>query len=304
MPQISGSALATRTLGRTNLNVSILGFGAEALGRRGRSFEDAARTLNAVLDAGISIIDTAAAYGNSEKFIGQAISHRKREFTLVTKCGWVGDYQAAWFPDQLAATIDSSLQNLRIECLDVLLLHSCDLDELKRGDAIAVLQRAQSQGKARFIGYSGDNDALGFAVDSGVFDVIEASFSILDQANGPAIARAERANLGVLIKRPIANAVPGRTERPRSEYAAQYWPRWRSLAFPDGDIDQVPWLEVAARFSAFWPGVTSILIGSSRTEHMIENARLLANGPLPASMIEMLVRAFDQRSARQWPALG
>lgn len=297
------TTLPTRTLGRTGLEVSILGFGAEAIGRNGRSFEDAERTLNAVLDAGVSLIDTASSYGNSEAFIGRAISRRKDEFTLVTKCGWTRDWAPAWSPGEIAATIDRSLEYLQAESLDVLLLHSCPLEALKQGDVITAIQKAQSQGKARFIGYSGDNEALMIAVKSGLFDVIECSFSVLDQANAPAIAEAQRREMGVLIKRPIANAVPGRVEKPRSEYAAQYWPRWQTLGLTSSDIGNVSWLEAAARFSAFWPGVTSILVGSSHAEHMIENVRMLAQGPLPSPIVTRMREAFAKVGS-DWAALG
>jgi len=295
--------LPTRTLGRTGLDVSILGFGAEAIGRHGRSFDDAERTLNAVLDAGISLIDTASAYGNAEAFIGRAIAQRKHEFTLVTKCGWTRDWAPAWSPDEIAATIDQSLDHLKSEALDVLLLHSCPLEALKQGEVITAIQKARSLGKARFIGYSGDNEALQFAVNSGAFDVIECSFNMLDQANATTIAEAQRRSIGVLIKRPIANAVPGRTEKPRGEYAAQYWPRWQALGLSNRDIGNLPWLEAAARFSAFCPGVTSILVGSSHADHMIENARMLAQGPLPSSIVVRVCEAFAAVGFNL-PALG
>jgi aryl-alcohol dehydrogenase-like predicted oxidoreductase len=163
--------LPRNRLGRTALEISLLGFGAEAIGRKGRSFEEASRTLNAVLDLGVTLIDTAAAYGESEAFIGRALHarHKRGEFVLVTKCGWTGDYQPAWSPGEIARTIDTSLARLKVDAIDVLLLHSCDLEMLKRGEAIATMQAARDAGKVRHIGYSGDNQALRFAVESGAF---------------------------------------------------------------------------------------------------------------------------------------
>lgn len=299
---MSAKLIEQRTLGRTGLRVSALGFGAEAIGRRGRSFEDAERTLNGVLDLGITLVDTASAYGKSEEFIGRARSPRKGEFTVVTKCGYTGDWQPAWSPDQLAATIDLSRRRLRTDCLDVLLLHSCGLDELKNGDVIDAIVAARDEGKARFIGYSGDNEALRFAIESDVFDVVECSFSILDQANAPMIAEAHRRNMGVLIKRPIANAVPGRSEKPRSDYAAQYWPRWQTFrkAWKHGQTD---WLDIATRFAAHWPGITSILVGSSQAEHMRQNSEAMNKGPLAGDLLDQLSSDWDE-IATGWPALG
>ena len=297
--------IEARVLGRTGLNVSALGFGAEAIGRRGRSFQDAERTLNAVLDMGVTLLDTASAYGNSEEFIGRALSVRKDDFIIVTKCGWTGDWEPAWSPDQIAETIDLSRRKLCADCLDVLLLHSCGIDELKNGDVIKAVTTAREKGKTRFIGYSGDNDALRFALEANVFDVIECSFNILDRANASMIAEAHRRGIGVLIKRPIANAVPGRIEKPRSEYAAQYWPRW--LAFQEARSMHATnvndWLDIATRYSAHWPGVTSILIGSSHIEHMHQNACSIQAGRLPAEAVDQLSSTWHEIGS-DWPALG
>ena len=298
--------LATRILGRTGLEASILGFGAEPLGRTGRSFDDAAKTLNAVLDMGITLIDTASSYGHSEAFIGRAIAHRKNEFIIVTKCGWNNDWSPAWSPPELKRAIDQSLKHLRVDVLDVLLLHGCPLEDVKRGESTAIIQQAQKQGKVGFIGYSGDNEALTFAVDTGIYDLIECSFSMLDQANAAAIERAIEHNIGVIIKRPIANAIPGRSEKPRSEYAAQYWPRWQAFhrALHPGSIKgSIDWLDTAIRFSAFWPGVSSVLVGSSHADHMQANAQALVNGPLPSPTRAALLQAYS-KVGTEWPGLG
>ena len=79
--------METRVLGGTQLAVSIVGYGAAPVGYVGATPSTAAPLLNAVLDAGINVIDTAECYGNSEELIGQTISHRRHEFYLFTKCG-------------------------------------------------------------------------------------------------------------------------------------------------------------------------------------------------------------------------
>jgi aryl-alcohol dehydrogenase-like predicted oxidoreductase len=297
--------LPRSALGRTGVEVALLGFGAEAIGRKGRLFDDARKTLEAVLEFGVNVIDTASCYGHSEEFIGQAVGkrHRLGEFIVITKCGWTGDYEPAWSPAQLNSAIDSSLSRLKIDALDVLLLHSCDLDTLKRGEAIDVVRQARDAGKARFIGYSGDNDALRFAIESEFCDVIECSFSMLDQANRPMIEMAVKQDIGVVLKRPIANAVPGATQRPRSDYAAQYWPRWEAMQLTPADVDEIAWLEAALRFSAYQNGVQCVLTGSSNADHMRLNAQWLENGPLPAVTVKRLRDAFA-RAGNDWPALG
>ncbi len=297
--------VAQRTLGRTGLRVSIVGFGAEAIGRPGRSAEEADRKLNAVVDLGVNLIDTASAYGNSEVFIGRALSsrHRRGECHFVTKCGWNSDWSPAWKPAELRRTIDASLNRLQVDALDVLLLHSCSLEDLKQGEGIEILREAKAGGKVQFIGYSGDNHALSWAVDSGRFDVVEASFNVLDQANAAAIARAHESGIGVVVKRPIANAVPGASSRPKSEYAAQYWPRWQAMDMDRSKVGGIPWLEAAVRFSAFQAGVSSVLVGSSHPDHVAEMLRAVDLGPLPVSVTTTLREVFSH-CGEDWPALG
>jgi len=107
-----------RTLGRTGLSVTQLGFGAmETRGPRiwgGRPVTDeqAETILNAVLDAGINFIDTSSDYGRSEEFIGRFISSRRKEYYLATKCGCFvtpgGDHDDTdhvWTRDNLLKTI-------------------------------------------------------------------------------------------------------------------------------------------------------------------------------------------------------
>ena len=76
-----------RTLGRTGLEVSALGFGGAEIGYEGASLADVERLLGSALDAGLNVIDTAECYVNSEELIGQAVSHRRDHFHLFTKCG-------------------------------------------------------------------------------------------------------------------------------------------------------------------------------------------------------------------------
>jgi aryl-alcohol dehydrogenase-like predicted oxidoreductase len=294
--------LPRRELVRSGPRVPIVGFGAEALGRSGRQYADAERTLRAVVDAGVSLIDTASSYGNSERFVGQALEPVRDAVTIVTKCGWTSAFEPRWTPAEIIETVNASLESLRTDRIDVLLLHSCPRETLERGEVIETIERLRHAGKTRFIGYSGDNDALAYAVACGRFDVIEATFNILDRANATTIAHAAARGMGVLAKRPLANAIPGRSERPRSEYAAQYWPRWE--AFPMREPPEtLSWLATAIRFTAHADGITSALVGSSHAAHVIDIAQAAADGPLPRAARDELDRAYE-RVGRDWPALG
>ena len=145
--------METRRYGNTDMMVSVLGFGGAEIGFRGATVNEVERLLGSALDAGLNVIDTAECYRTSEELIGQAVSHRRSDYYLFTKCGHAAGLPGRdWQPDVLEASIDRSLKRLKTDYVDLIHLHSCDLDVLKRGDVIEVLQRAKEKGKTRYIG--------------------------------------------------------------------------------------------------------------------------------------------------------
>jgi aryl-alcohol dehydrogenase-like predicted oxidoreductase len=79
--------METRRLGRTGFAVSVLGFGASEIGQQNVALSTVEKLLNGALDAGLNVIDTAACYETSEELLGAAISHRRSDYFLFTKCG-------------------------------------------------------------------------------------------------------------------------------------------------------------------------------------------------------------------------
>ena len=119
---------------------------------------------------------------DSEEKIGAAVSHRRKEFYLFTKCGHAeGFAHPNWRPEALLASIERSLKRLRTGAVDLIQLHSCSLEELPRETPIAALERARDKGYAHYIGYGGDGQAARFAVECGRFDTLQTSISIADQ---------------------------------------------------------------------------------------------------------------------------
>ena len=160
-----------RVLGNTSLQVSPIGIGLSEIGNLSRSEEAGIETLlNTALDSGINFLDTAALYGISEEMIGRTISARRDEYVLATKCGQDDPGVYPWTRESVQDDIDASLRRLKTDHVDILQLHSCELDVLQRGDVIDVLLKARDDGKTRFVGYSGDNEAAAWVVESGLFD--------------------------------------------------------------------------------------------------------------------------------------
>ncbi|HUE14228.1 MAG TPA: aldo/keto reductase [Planctomycetaceae bacterium] len=220
-----------RQFGKTDMRVSVLGFGGAEIGFERAPIEVVTRLLTSALDAGLNVIDTAECYLASEELIGEAVSGRRDEFYLFTKCGHpekpsVGD----WRPESLLGTITRSLTRLNTDRVDLIHLHSCSEEELRKGDVIAALQKAREKGYTRYIGYSGDGRAARYAVVCGAFDSLQTSISIADQeAIDMTIPLARDAQMGVIAKRPIANAAWRYDRSPSVDYHRPYWERLRKL---------------------------------------------------------------------------
>ena len=175
-----------RTLGNTGLEITQLGYGSMGLrgpntwGVRVVDDEDADKFLNLVLDSGINFIDTAPDYGASEARIGRAISSRRSEFYLATKCGCAYtqhedhiEIKHIWTKDVIQRNIDTSLQRLRTDYVDILQFHGGDAETLQREGLIDLLMDYRDQGIVKFIGASSSLPHLPGLIDLGVFDTFQ-----------------------------------------------------------------------------------------------------------------------------------
>ena len=302
-----------RILGRTGLEVSVLGFGGSEIGFQKAPQETVGRLLNAALDAGLNVLDTAECYGgtdghpSSEELIGQAVAHRRGDFLLFTKCGHASGFpgETDWDTSLLERSIDRSLKRLGTDCVDLLQLHSCDEATLRRGEVIEVLTRAKEAGKTRFIGYSGDNDAAYYAVTCGAFDTLQTSINIVDQGVlGRNLPAALAHNIGVIAKRPIGNAVwrTGDTP-PANSYHTTYWDRLRTLAYPFIASGDDP-TSVALRFTLAQAGVHTAIVGTQNPDRWAANARLLDAGPLDPAQIAAIRDRWQAVAQAGWTGMG
>ena len=236
-------AIEYRALGKTGLRVSTLGFGGSEIGYQAVAQKAVDKILNTALDAGINVIDTAECYADGEALIGKAIARRRAEVVLMTKCGHaplgsaseraLGYAQPDWEPAMLARSIERSLKNLRTDHVDVIQFHSPPLATLRDGRAIEVIHKARERGQARFVGCSADSDEAVYAVESGAFDTVQISVNIADQeAIELVLPRAAARGMGVIVKRPIANAAWRHGKQPPGDwYTRPYWDRLQALDY-------------------------------------------------------------------------
>lgn len=258
-----------KPLGRTGLSVPPLGFGAFKIGRNqgikyAQSYElpteaEVARLLNGILDLGCTLIDTAPAYGLSEERIGRALERRRQEFLICTKVGETFCEGKSCFDFSrrgVTASLERSLDRLRTDVLDVVLIHSDgrDLEILQQTDVVPVLQEWKQSGRIRAIGISGKTVA-GAQAALAWADVLMVEYHLHDRSHEAVMAEAMQRGVGVLVKKGLAS---GR--------------------LPPQD---------AIPFVLSHPAVTSLIVGGLNLEHFAANWRTavsLRSSTVPASM--------------------
>jgi aryl-alcohol dehydrogenase-like predicted oxidoreductase len=250
--------LPRRPLGRTGLEVSLLGLGTVKLGRNTdvkypKAFalpddRSAAALLEQARDLGINLIDTAPAYGSSESRLGKLLRAQREHWVLCTKTGEEYDpvhgSRFDFSPEHTRRSVERSLTRLRTDHLDVVLVHSDGNDEtILRGGTLEALSDLKAEGKVRATGFSGKTVAGGLAALASC-DVVMLSLSATAQAEVEVAAAAGRRGVGVLVKKALGSG---------------------HLAAAAGDPSTgLPWVAAQA-------GVCSIVIGTLNPTHLRAN---------------------------------
>ncbi len=289
-------------LGSTGLSISRLGVGMAEIGFQlsADDVETTRRVLGRALDLGINFIDTAGCYGVAEALIGQAVAGRRGEFVLASKTGHMTDgcSDDGWDYESVLASIDRSLQRMQTEVIDLMQLHTCDIPTLERGEAIRALKDAKAQGKIRFLGYSGDNEAAIWAARSGEFDVIQTSFNLVDQGARRGLLQEVRSrSLGLIAKRPILNGVWRAESDPDpygNGYGSEYFQRQKKVAGSDR-LPGEPNDRIAASlgFTLGHPEVSVAIVGTKNPDHLQSNISI-ADDPVSDEFISAAHEAFDR----------
>jgi L-galactose dehydrogenase len=150
-----------RKLGKTDLNVSVVGFGCAPLGDIFGTMDpkEGERAVHLAVDSGINFFDTSPYYGVtlSETRLGAALAGRRDKVVLATKCGRYGKADFDFSAKRVIASIDESLQRLQTDYIDLFHIHDVEFGdvELIINETVPALRQLQQQGKARYIGVTG-----------------------------------------------------------------------------------------------------------------------------------------------------
>ena len=316
-----------RRFGRTGLDISVLGFGAGAVGglmTRGAP-ADQERAIARAVDQGINYIDTAALYGNgeSERNLGRVLKVLKPDIVLGTKFRLKATDRkdVAAF---VARSMDESLMRLQRDHVDLFQLHNPlvaqDADdhmdiEIALGEVVPALQALVKAGKTRFIGFSGVGEpaAILKAVDSKAFDTVQVVYNALNpSAGGPMpkgapgldygrlLDRAKAADMGTIIIRALAGGALSGTEA-RHPLAMQAVDPIGSAPNFAADVARAKQLEplvkdgtagslveLAQRFVIAHPAVSTMLVGYSTLDQLDAAIAAVEKGPLPDAVLKRM----------------
>ncbi len=294
--------LATSKLGRTDLTVTRLGFGAmEIRGSRiwnGRAVTEAQadRILNAVLDAGINFIDTSNDYGRSEEFIGRFISHRRSEFYIATKCGCkvvprdenTDDTPHEWTRENLFRGLHESLSRLKTDYLDIIQLHNPSVEQCVEGELVDALKEMKQQGKVRWIGCSSTLPHITAYIEWGVFDTFQIPYSALERAHENVITKAAQSGAGIIDRGGVARGEPGvglgGTDR---------WVKFEQAKLDELREEGENRTVFLLRFLLAHPDIHTTIVGTANPEHLDENISAAQRGPLAASIYAEAKRRLE-----------
>ena len=191
----AANGLEYRILGKTGLKVTSVGFGC--------MITSDPSVISKAVDLGVNYFDTARGYqhGNNERMVGAALGDRRKSVFVSTKSE-AEDKKSA------LADLDTSLQELRTDYLDIWYLHSKDEPESLNAGLLEAVQFAKAQGKARFVGLSTHSaeTMVPAAIKTGVLDVVLITYNYtMGIRLDPVIGAAEKAGLGVVAMKVMAH---------------------------------------------------------------------------------------------------
>ena len=306
------NGLPTAVLGRTNLEVTKLGFGAMEIrgGPRGRDItsKQADSILNAVLDSGINYIDTSVDYGRSEELIGQFISPRRDEYFLASKCGCAVGAAIAppgtrsphvFTKENIVAGVEQSLRRMKTDYLDVVQFHSSPSKQiLEEHGAVEALVDLQNQGKVRHLGISGTLPNLPEQIHMGVFDVLQIPYSAMERRHETLISQAAEKGIGNVIRGGVAKGEPGQSGVSRPDP----WKTFESAGLDElMDEGESP-TDFLLRFTLSHPGMHTTIVGTLNPAHLAQNVAAAGKGSLASDVHNEAKRRLEV--AGEFPTAG
>jgi aryl-alcohol dehydrogenase-like predicted oxidoreductase len=310
-----------RPFGRTGLQVSEIGYGAWGIGQSmwlGAEDDESLKALNRAVDLGVTMIDTALAYGNghSEQLVGQVARERDEPIVVATKIPpknmqWPAptgiDPDEAFPADYVRECTERSLRHLGLDTIDVQQFHVWSDDWVGRGSWLDGIEALKSEGKIRAFGISINDHQAANAVkliESGAVDTVQVIYNVFDQSPEDELLPAcQQHGIGVLARVPfdegaLTGTIGPDTEFPDGDFRNRYFrdDRKQQVAervqaiLDDLGIERDQLAELALRYILSHPAVSTVIPGMRSVRNVERNAAVGDGRGLPAEQVEALKR--------------
>lgn len=297
-----------RSLGNTDLQISPITLGGLFTSDLGGGVDATVETLTRAFDLGINFIDTAPAYANSEQTLGKAlkrVTNTPDDLVISTKLGGRPQPFDPRNQAQLIESAEESLRLLGIESIDLLIIHEPDRPHQYPwwtdpanvdGPVMQALDQLKQQGKIRYTGLGGTTvNEMHHLVASNQFDVLLTAFNyslLFREAALELLPTAQSLGMGVMLgsvlqQGGLAKRYDAQLKTKPAWMSAQRYQQFLAL-YQLLDDTGLSLPELALRFTASHPAVSTVLLGTSKASHLEAGVRDLAKGPLPADLIERL----------------
>lgn len=267
-----------RKLGNSGIEVSELAFGCVSLGMpygigvAGADDmlpeEDAVKLLKTAVDRGINFYDTARNYGISETILGKAFKGIRDKVVICTKAGHFKSNDDEAICSEMNSSLKESLKQLQTDYIDVFMSHNGTLELFKNDRLVGEYVKIKESGIARAIGvsvYTVEESIA--AVNSGVWDLVQLPFNLMDQRHGVVFDAALKKGVGIVVRSVLFKGVltdKGDNLHPALNAVSQHRQKYNCLL-----NDKVPTLsKLATKFVLSQRGVSSVLVGIDKMEYL------------------------------------
>ena len=295
------SALPKATLGRTGLQVTRLGFGCALWRPENESHwttNQAQTVWETALDAGINFFDTAYDYVFSEEWIGWALGSRYDQFHLATKCGCTDGSPTEnyskhiWTRDNLFRNIEISLRRLNRSSIDIIQLHNATVEDCESGGVVESLNDIRDQGMVKWIGASTTLPDLPTLLKWGVFDVMQIPYSALQRKHENWITKAASEGVGIIIRGGVARGEWRQVEV--GTRSTKVWDTFERASLYELLEKGESRSEFVLRYTISHPNADTIIVGTTRKDHLEANIEAVMRGPLSLDVYHEAQRRLDQ----------
>jgi aryl-alcohol dehydrogenase-like predicted oxidoreductase len=272
-----------RSLGQTGIKVSEIAFGGVEIGipygigvkseADMISESEAIYLLQEALSCGINFFDTARLYGASESIMGRAFSSRRDQVVICTKCRHLRNLEGHLPPDEkiermIKESLQESLNDLQTGFIDVYLLHQADMEILDNERIAKVFTELKKEGAIRATGVSTYTpDETKKAIRSGVWDVIQLPFNLMDPTHLALFPMAAAKGVGIMVRSVLLKGILG--EKGRELHPALKDVEMHLKHYDDFLNESISDLAtLAIKFGLSFKEVSSVLVGIDRMDYL------------------------------------